>query len=91
MKTLLTIILMVLATYSISAQFDQDVEFIQITMKDGTVKKGIFVEMNKSEITYIANGQNYTVARSQIETFALGKSSVTVGEKDILRKNYPEN
>ncbi len=91
MKNFTIIVLILISSYSVSAQFEQNVEFVQITMKDGSIKNGIFISMDKKTIVYNANGKNYTVRRSLIEKFKLNESAVVGDIDELERKNYPEN
>lgn len=64
---LLFILLMVGIIYHATAQFDQRIEQVTIITKDGQLIKGIFIEMNRTEVTYLLNGKKHTVKRTDIE------------------------
>lgn len=81
MKNALLIFFLLFISLEINAQFDQDVEYVMITMNNGKVIKGIFKEMTSSEISYYSNGTYHTINRRDVANFKIGDNIVT---KDFL-------
>jgi len=90
MKNALLTVILILFSIGIYAQFDQNIEHVKIYMKDGKVIRGIFKEMNSTEITYYLDGNTHTVKRSDVRKFSIN-DSLTGGESvDKARRDYSD-
>ena len=94
-SALLNFILVVFAIFGSCitsySQFDQKVEFVKITLNDGSTVSGILEERQESYIKVIDKGVSKKIMRSDIRILSDDENSIFNEKKESTLENYADN